>query len=71
MGVLPVQVLGAVVLQSRIGVGLVDDDALHRAGEGRHHYAVPGHLHLRQDARGHLEVPGVVGLAVFQDGAGR
>ena len=70
MGILPVQVLGAVVTQRRVRVRLVDNNPLHEAGESGDHFAVSGRLHLCEDIRLHLQVPGVIGLGPLHNGAG-
>ena len=51
---------------SAVRVGLVQVDVLDVGGEARREATVAGGLHRGQDLRGHLEVPGVVGLADLQ-----
>ena len=65
-----IQILGAIVAQSRVGIGLVDDDTLHQAGEGDDYCAQSSRFHPSKNLRLHLCVPGVVGFAPFHHGAG-
>ena len=71
MGIGAAQVFGPVVTQRRVRIGLINDDPFDVAGKGGHHLAQPGPLQISQQRRIDLQVPGVVGFACLEDGAGR
>ena len=63
--------IGVVGAVRALGVGLVQVDVLDLRGEADLDGAVTGGLHRAEDFRRNLQVPGVVGFAGFQHGAGR
>ena len=71
MGIVPVEMLRAVVAKLRIGVRLVHDDAFDEARVGNRQRPQSGLLHLRESLGIDLCVPSVVGIVLFQDGASR
>ena len=70
MGVSAVQVLGAVLAEGGVGVGLVQDDALDQAGERGDDLALTRGFQFGQGIGVYLEVPGIVGLAFVEDRPG-
>ena len=65
-----VLVLGAVFAEGGVGVGLVEDDALHEARERGDDLAIASGFQFGQGLGVYLEVPGIVGLAFFEDRLG-
>ena len=70
MGICAVQVLGAVFAEGGVGVGLVEDDALHEARECGDDLAIASGLQCGEGLGVYLEVPGIVGLAFVEDRLG-
>ena len=70
MGICAVQVLGAVIAEGGVVVGLVEDDALHEARECGDDLAIASGLQCGEGLGVYLEVPGIVGLAFVEDRLG-
>ena len=61
------QVFGAVFSESGVGVGLVQHDPLHEAGERGYDRSFADGFHIGEGVGVYLEVPRVVCLAKLQD----